>query len=88
MISGYCDSRFTRVADVFRRSIRSGHEIGATLAIEYQGQMIVNLWGGYRDRNNQKPWEKDSIASVFSSSKGAASFSTMLQMSIPNHQAQ
>ena len=70
MISGYCDSRFTRVADVFRRSIRSGHEIGATLAIEYQGQMIVNLWGGYRDRHRKQAWAEDTIVNVFSVTKG------------------
>ncbi|MAJ80582.1 MAG: serine hydrolase [Porticoccaceae bacterium] len=70
MISGDCDSRFTKVADVFRRAIMSGHELGATLAIEYDGQMVVNLWGGYRDKQRKHSWANDTIVNVFSVTKG------------------
>ncbi|MAH72748.1 MAG: serine hydrolase [Cellvibrionales bacterium TMED49] len=76
MISGDCDSRFTKVADVFRRAINSGHELGATLAIEYDGQMVVNLWGGHRDRHRKHVWAEDTIVNVFSVTKGVVAICT------------
>ena len=30
--------------------------------------MVVNLWGGYKDREN-RPWSKDTLINVFSTTK-------------------
>ena len=49
MIKGYCDPKFQNVYDAFANSIKSEFETGAALAIEHQGNMIVNLWGGHQD---------------------------------------
>ena len=68
MINGYCDPKFQKVSDVFSDSITSGFETGAALAIEYQGKMIVNLWGGYQDASKTKAWEENTLINVFSGS--------------------
>ena len=39
------------------------------MAIEYQGEMVVNLWGGYKDREKTQPWLEDTIVNVFSTTK-------------------
>ena len=70
MIYGYCDPKFQKVSDVFSDSITSGFETGAALAIEYQGKMIVNLWGGYQDASKTKAWEENTLINVFSVTKG------------------
>ena len=69
-ISGHCDPRFDKVAEIFSSAIESGFEIGASLAIEHQGKMVVDLWGGHQDQEKTKPWQEDTIVNVFSVTKG------------------
>ena len=70
MIKGYCDPKFQKVYDAFSSAITSGFETGAALAIEHQGKIITNLWGGYQDFNKTKEWEEDTLVNVFSVTKG------------------
>ena len=70
MIKGYCDPKFQNVYDAFYNSIESGFETGAGLAIEHQGKIIVNLWGGHQDFNKTKEWTEDTLVNVFSVTKG------------------
>ena len=70
MIKGYCDPKFQKVYDVFSNAVMSGFETGAALAIEHQGKIITNLWGGYQDFNKTKEWEEDTLVNVFSVTKG------------------
>ena len=70
MIKGYCDPKFQNVYDAFSNAIESEFETGAALAIEYQGNMIVNLWGGHQDAQKTKAWEENTLVNVFSVTKG------------------
>ena len=70
MIKGYCDPKFQKVYDAFSNAITSDFETGAALAIEHQGKIITNLWGGYQDLNKTKEWEEDTLVNVFSVTKG------------------
>ena len=70
MIKGYCDPKFQNVYDVFSNAIESEFETGAALAIEHQGNMIVNLWGGHQDAQKTKAWEENTLVNVFSVTKG------------------
>ena len=70
MIKGYCDPKFQKVYDAFSNAITSDFETGAALAIEHQGKVITNLWGGYQDFNKTKEWEEDTLVNVFSVTKG------------------
>ena len=70
MIKGYCDPKFQKVYDAFSNAITSDFETGAALAIEHQGEIITNLWGGYQDFNKTKEWEEDTLVNVFSVTKG------------------
>ena len=70
MIKGYCDPKFQNVCDAFSNAIESEFETGAALAIEHQGNMIVNLWGGHQDAQKTKAWEENTLVNVFSVTKG------------------
>ena len=52
-VGGYCDSRFKKIESIFAEAIESGHELGASLAIEHAGEMVVNLYGGHKDENRK-----------------------------------
>jgi len=45
-------------------------EIGASFAAFHRGRCVVDLWGGYRDRARTKPWTRDTLINVWSSTKG------------------
>lgn len=47
-------------------------EIGAACCIYRDGEKVVDLWGGIRDRATGEPWEKDTLTLVYSSTKGMA----------------
>ena len=60
VVKGYCDSKFKEIEDTLRDSIESGYEIGASVAVSYNKEMIVNLYGGFKDESKNIAWDKDT----------------------------
>jgi CubicO group peptidase (beta-lactamase class C family) len=73
MFGGDVEEGFGPVADAFRANFASGAEIGAACAVYQDGAKVVDLWGGYRDGRTSRPWEEDTMVTVFSTTKGVAS---------------
>jgi CubicO group peptidase (beta-lactamase class C family) len=76
-VNGYCDPKFQQLADIFQRNFDDGLEDGASLAVSRDGQVVVDLWAGVRDRETAEPWEEDTLVLVFSSTKFAATLCAM-----------
>src|SRR5262245_20791769 len=70
-ILGRCDLRFERVREQFAREFAAGNEVGAAVCVTLEGETVVDLWGGHRDRQRTLPWERDTLANVYSTPKGA-----------------
>ncbi|WP_199688147.1 serine hydrolase domain-containing protein [Noviherbaspirillum sedimenti] len=70
LVAGWCAPRFEGVRDAFIENFIGGGELGASLAIEIDGEPVVDLWGGYAD-TSQRPWLRDSLSVVFSNTKPA-----------------
>ena len=68
-ISGVCESEFSEIGDIFEDAVESGFDTGANIAIEHEGKMVVNLIGGYKDREGTDPWTNETILNVFSTTK-------------------
>ena len=68
-VAGHCDSRLSEIEEIFRNSLESGFDTGAAIAIEKDGEMLVNLWGGHKDRNRSEAWSENTILNVFSTTK-------------------
>jgi len=79
LVAGYCDPRFHAVRDQFAQALASGFDTGASIAVEHQGEMVVNLWGGYKDRGKTDPWSDDTLINVFSTTK-AITATCLLQL--------
>src|SRR5882724_2391976 len=71
MIDGRCDAKFRRVRDAFAENFASRGEVGAAVTVVAAGETVVDLWGGTADTETGKPWERDTLTMVFSSTKGA-----------------
>jgi CubicO group peptidase (beta-lactamase class C family) len=73
VIGGDVDDGYGKVADAFRRNLSSGKEVGAALAVYRDGRKVVDLWGGLRDGMTGAPWQRDTLITVFSATKGVSS---------------
>jgi CubicO group peptidase (beta-lactamase class C family) len=69
-IHGTCDPRFARVREVFAENFRERDEVGAAVAITLDGRPMVDLWAGHADQARARPWERDTIVNVYSTTKG------------------
>ncbi|MBI2704690.1 MAG: beta-lactamase family protein [Actinobacteria bacterium] len=70
-MDGYVHPDFTAVANAFKNQLRrtSG---GAAVAVYHHGELVVDLWGGSRTDDGD-PWERDTLAMCFSTTKGLTS---------------
>jgi len=68
-IEGYCDERFISAKHAFEKNFELGLEVGASFAVSLNGELVVDIWGGFSDSAKTKPWEKDTIVNVFSTTK-------------------
>jgi CubicO group peptidase (beta-lactamase class C family) len=66
---GFVSPGFEPVRDAFLENFAAG-EVGAAFAAMVDGELVVDLWGGLRDSARGVPWERDTIATIFSGSKG------------------
>ena len=69
-IHGTCAPRFARVRDRFAAHFEAGEETGASLALVWRGELQLDLWAGHRDARRTLPWGRDTIANVYSTTKG------------------
>jgi CubicO group peptidase (beta-lactamase class C family) len=68
-INGHCAEQFARVRDTFEMNFSDGDELGAAFALSVEGEMVVDLWGGFACEDKSRAWEQDTLVPVSSSSK-------------------
>ena len=68
-IAGVCDPRFEPVKDAFAENFLKGLDVGASVAVTIDGELVVDLWGGAADAGRTAPWERDTLVGVFSTTK-------------------
>jgi CubicO group peptidase (beta-lactamase class C family) len=77
-VHGFCDERFAAIGDQFRAGLEDGSDEGASYAIDLNGHLVVDLWGGYRDVARSQPWESDTLVRVASTSKMVVALATLM----------
>jgi CubicO group peptidase (beta-lactamase class C family) len=77
-LSGSCDERFAAVRDALQRNIDSGEEVGASLVLDLDGEIAIDLWGGFRDEARTDPWTRDTITNVWSTTKTVTSLAALM----------
>jgi CubicO group peptidase (beta-lactamase class C family) len=66
---GYVDDKFGAVREAFETNLKSGADLGASFCATQDGEVLVDLWGGWADEAKTRPWEKDTIVNVYSTTK-------------------
>ena len=63
---------FERVRDVFVENFAKRHELGGACCAYRNGETIVDLWGGLRNRESGADWQENTMVLVHSATKGLA----------------
>ena len=74
-IHGSYDEKFKPIVDCYEKQFELGLDVGSSLAVTYQGDVVVDIWTGTRDKAQTLPWEENTIVNVCSSTKNATSLS-------------
>lgn len=69
-IRGSCASDFVGIRSAFERNFTQNNEQGAAVAVWVDGDLVVNLWGGWADAAGTRPWQQDTLTTVLSGTKG------------------
>ena len=75
---GKCDDRFDSVRAALVRNLDSGEELGASLVLDIDGDIVVDLWGGFCDEDRTVPWSEQTITNVWSSTKTVTSLAALM----------
>lgn len=76
-VQGYCNAPFEELSEVLSGSIDRGEDRGASIAVTVEGESVVDLWGGWADLEQTKPWQEDTIVNVWSTTKTMTSLSAL-----------
>lgn len=71
-VQGFVAPGFEPVAEAFGAALAAGVELGAGFAAQIEGETVVELWGGWADRARTRPWARDTLVPVFSTTKPIA----------------
>lgn len=58
------------IRDLFRDNFVQDQDLGASVAVYYQGKLALDLWGGWFDQTRTKPYDENTLQIVFSTTKG------------------
>jgi CubicO group peptidase (beta-lactamase class C family) len=72
LIGGSVSRGFEPVRDAFLENFTRRNELGGACCIYHDGEKVVDLWGGMRDRHSGEPWCEDTMVLVHSTTKGMA----------------
>src|SRR5690606_18460636 len=68
-VQGYVHPDYESVKQMLQKQFDSGEHVGAGFAAYVRGKQVVNLWGGYANIEQQKPFTDKTLTQVYSVSK-------------------
>ena len=68
-MKGRISPRFARLGELLDRQLEEGGHLGVAVAVYRDGEPVVDAWGGLAQAGG-RPWERDTRATVFSTTKG------------------
>lgn len=71
-VRGHVAPGLEPVRDAFTDNFSEDKELGAGFSAYLDGELIINLQGGWTDRNKTRPWDERTIVPVYSTTKPIA----------------
>lgn len=77
-VRGHTAPGFETVRAAFAANLASGQEAGAAVSVYWHGRQVVDLWGGMADPDAGRPWERDTLQVVYSTTKAITATCALL----------
>ena len=77
-LGGTCSARFDSLRELFAAKLESGEDLGASLVVNIDGEVVIDLWGGWADEARTVPWTENTITNVFSTTKTMTSLAALV----------
>lgn len=71
-IQGYVADGYEVIREEFARNLDKRGELGGAFSATVDGEVVVDIWGGWADPGNKRPWRDDTEVVIFSATKGVA----------------
>jgi CubicO group peptidase (beta-lactamase class C family) len=68
-VHGTTTTKFAGLVDHLEKSLASGADVGASIAVFHREELVADIWGGYRDEEKTTPWDRDTLVNVWSTTK-------------------
>jgi CubicO group peptidase (beta-lactamase class C family) len=68
-IHGNIQRGFEPVREAMAANFDQHGDVGASVAVTLNGELVVDLWGGSADEARTTPWQQDTITNVWSTTK-------------------
>ncbi|WP_433437663.1 serine hydrolase domain-containing protein [Nonomuraea sp. CA-141351] len=77
-IGGDTAPGFEAVREVFASDLTGEQGTGAAVSVYLHGRKVVDLWGGIADPGTGRPWERDTLQLVYSTTKAVTATCALL----------
>ena len=67
-----CPAQFDSVRDIFDAALADGSELGARFTLTIEGEVVLDLYGGFADRARTQAFDAQTLTPVFSTTKAIA----------------
>ncbi len=78
LVHGHIGPRFDKIAGALADELGSGAEVGAAIAVDVDGESVLDIWGGHVDAAKTVEWGEDTIINVWSSTKTVTSLAALM----------
>ncbi|MFD4324277.1 serine hydrolase domain-containing protein [Nocardioides sp. NPDC058538] len=75
-VQGDCAPAYAPLRDLLARNLSSGADLGASVAVIRDGEVVADLWGG--EARPGEAWQEDTIVRVWSVTKTMASLTALV----------
>lgn len=80
-VGGWVDSRYAPACEVFTEQVAVGRETGAAVAVVQNGQVVLDLYGGWQDVARRTVWSPRTLAPLFCVGKPVAALALLVLVS-------
>lgn len=78
VVDGTAADTFSPLHELLERNLADGTDLGASIAVVHDGELVVDLWGG--EARPGVPWTRDTLTQVWSVTKAMAALTLLTQV--------
>lgn len=72
------NERFANVRKVFEQNLADGTDLGGAFCVTVDGEVVLDIFGGFADEARTRPWCADTIVGVYSTTKTMTALTALL----------